>query len=207
MQTPQTSAVSFDSPHHDGQLLQGLLADEPAAWTEFNQRYGRLIERCIRRVLSRFSYIDSNEEVREVNAGLCLQLLARNKYKLRSYNDQRGTKFSTWLGLLASHAAYDYLRARRREPHTREVDFEASDDSVPTPFDACAAREEAERVRELLADFSEKDRQFVILYFSEGLEPEEVAREMGISVKTVYSKKHKIRARLEELVARKQLAA
>ncbi len=34
--------------------------------------------------------------------------------------------------------------------------------------------------------------EFITLYYGEGLEPEEIGRRMGISVKTVYSKKHKI---------------
>ena len=42
----------------------------------------------------------------------------------------------------------------------------------------------------------------MVLYYAEGLEAEQVAEEMGISVKTVYSKKHKIRTRLAELLAR-----
>jgi RNA polymerase sigma-70 factor, ECF subfamily len=45
------------------------------------------------------------------------------------------------------------------------------------------------------------------LYFGEGLTPEQIAQEMGINIKTVYSKKHKIQARLEAIVARRQLAA
>ena len=47
-----------------------------------------------------------------------------------------------------------------------------------------------------LGDFSEKDRTFMVLYYARGLEAEEVAEEMQISLKTVYSKKHKIRAHL-----------
>ena len=43
--------------------------------------------------------------------------------------------------------------------------------------------------------------------YSEGLEPDEVARRMGISVKTVYSKKHKIQRRLVSLLAEQRLAA
>ena len=39
------------------------------------------------------------------------------------------------------------------------------------------------------------------------LAPEQVAEEMGISVKTVYSKKHKIRNRLEEMLGNRRLAA
>ena len=56
-------------------------------------------------------------------------------------------------------------------------------------------------MNQALESFSKKDRTFVKLYFVEGLSPEEVAEVMDVSVKTVYSKKHKIRCRLEEAVA------
>jgi RNA polymerase sigma-70 factor (ECF subfamily) len=46
-----------------------------------------------------------------------------------------------------------------------------------------------------------------MLYFDQGLEPEEVAQRMRISVKTVYSKKHKIRTRLEQMLQHERLAA
>ena len=52
-----------------------------------------------------------------------------------------------------------------------------------------------------LQTFSEKDQTFVRLYYMDGLTPEEVAEEMQISVKTVYSKKHKIRSRLEQVLS------
>lgn len=39
------------------------------------------------------------------------------------------------------------------------------------------------------------------LYFGEGMEPEQIAEVMNISVKTVYSKKHKIQSRLESLLS------
>ena len=60
--------------------------------------------------------------------------------------------------------------------------------------------ERAKLVRDLLADFSDKDRQFVTLYFQDGLSPEHVAERLGISVKTVYSKKHKIQRKLSQIV-------
>ena len=48
----------------------------------------------------------------------------------------------------------------------------------------------------MLAEFTDKDRTFVELYYQRGLEADEIAAEMQISLKTVYSKKHKIRAHL-----------
>ncbi|PIE06245.1 MAG: RNA polymerase subunit sigma, partial [Sorangium cellulosum] len=62
-------------------------------------------------------------------------------------------------------------------------------------------------VAKLLENFSAKDRFFVALYFDQGLDAEEVSRRMNISVKTVYSKKHKIRIRLERMLQRDRLAA
>ena len=50
-------------------------------------------------------------------------------------------------------------------------------------------------------------RTFVELFFVEGRTPEQIASEMRISVKTVYSKKHKIRCRLEHALARGMQAA
>jgi RNA polymerase sigma-70 factor (ECF subfamily) len=61
-----------------------------------------------------------------------------------------------------------------------------------------------------LAEFSEKDRTFAALHFGEGMDPEDIAATMNISVKTVYSKKHKIQSRLESVLSTRmssQLAA
>jgi RNA polymerase sigma-70 factor (ECF subfamily) len=110
--------------------------------------------------------------------------------------------------MLATHAAYDYLRHRKRDPHTDDIAAaESIRASEPPPDEICEVNQRARWVAELLEQFSDKDREFMTLYFGEGLEPEEVAEQMGISVKTVYSKKHKIQNRLEAIILRRQLAA
>lgn len=201
-----SSAVRFNSETPDAELVNGLIADCSAAWREFSRRYGGLMYRSITRVLNRFTYL-SEDDCQEVYSTLCLQLIASDKKKLRSFDEGRGNKLSSWLGMLANHAAYDHLRRRRREPNTEEL---GTADSLtaerPSPFERCALRQEASRVASLLSDLSEKDREFMVLYYGEGLDAEEVALEMGISVKTVYSKKHKIRARLASILAQHEAA-
>jgi len=206
---PNTTTVDrvHLSPEEELQLIAGLLSDEADAWRQFTDCYSRVVRRCISRVLNRFGGITTEEDAREVYSTFCLQLVSRDKLKLRSFDPSRGTRLSTWLGMLSTHAAYDFLRSRRRDPKTEECDQEPPSIDVPSPFDICAVRERARQVTDLLGSFSDKDRQFVVLYFQEGLEPEQVAERMGISVKTVYSKKHKIRSRLMDLLDRRQLAA
>jgi len=192
----------------DAHLVCALIADDPRAWREFNARFSRLVLSTISRVTARFSGIVSQEDLREIYATFCVQLLANDKLKLRSFDPTRGNKLSTWLGLLASHTAYDFLRGARREPR-RAAMSEAEDlsSSLPDPCESALMRERADLVSQLLSNFTDKDRAFIQLYFGEGLAPEIVADRLNISVKTVYSKKHKIQARLQALLLEAQLAA
>ena len=199
----QTAATTDDAT-----LVRSLIADDPQAWREFNTRFSRLVLSTISRVTARFSAVVSQEDMREIYATFCVQLLANDKIKLRSFDPERGNKLSTWLGLLASHTAYDFLRGARREPR-RAALSEAEDlsSTLPDPCESALMRERANLVSSLLENFTDKDRAFIQLYFGEGLAPECVAERLNISVKTVYSKRHKIQARLQSLLIEAQLAA
>lgn len=191
----------------DAELVARLLESDPRAWRELSQRFDRLIFRCITKVTGRFSTL-GQEDVREIYATLLLQLVANDMHKLRSFDPARGNRLGTWLGMLAIHCAYDYLRAMKRESSRAPMlEIEGLPCDAADPFEQCAKKQRAELVSELLGEFSAKDQELVSLYFGEGLDPDEVAERMGISVKTVYSKKHKIQSRLESMLARTHLAA
>jgi RNA polymerase sigma-70 factor (ECF subfamily) len=183
-------------------LIDAMIANEPIAWREFQRRYDRLIHRCITKVTRRFSSMVSQDDVREIYATLYVSLLANEKHKLRTFDPERGNRFSSWIGLLAINCAYDYLRTLKREPQKEQL----ADNSelvcdLPDPFELTAEHERAALAQRTLEDFSEKDRTFAALYFGEGMDPTEIATRMNISVKTVYSKKHKIQSRLESVLA------
>lgn len=203
---PTTPAASATETERE--LVARLLADEPAAWREFDAKYSRVVLGCIHRILSRFTRVAGSHDVDEIYARFCLQLLANDKRKLRAFDPERGNKLSSWLGLLASHAAYDYLRTLRRDAALEPLpEIERLSSSEASPYELSLLHERARIAAKIMSQLSERDREFVQLYFGEGLEPEEVATEMGISVKTVYSKKHKITARLEGLLLGARRAA
>lgn len=206
---PQAAGASRSaSGDEEARFLTELLADDPAAWRAFNARYSRLIYSCISRVMARFSAVSCADDVREIYATLCVQLLANDKKKLRSFEAGRGTKLGSWLGMLAVHAAYDHLRSVKRSPACGPLlEAECLSAEQPSPFELSLSRERAATVTRMMDALSEKDRTFFKLYFAEGLNPEEVAQRMGISVKTVYSKKHKITAKLEAMLDDARLAA
>lgn len=191
------------------QLLLAMLDDEPKAWRTFNQRYSRLMYKCITRITSRFmGHVLCADDVSEIYASLCLQLIQNNKKKLRSFQPSRQNKLSTWIGLLATRATYDYLRTLRREPNKCELSEAAAlPDAAPDVCDTIALYEQAHRMNVMLDTLSARDRQFMELYFGEGLGADRIAQTLGISVKTVYTKKHKILTKLQSLAQHQKLAA
>jgi RNA polymerase sigma-70 factor (ECF subfamily) len=189
------------------ELLRRLFAHDEAAWREFCRRYDRLIWRCITKVTARFGNVLSAEDVREVYANFLVALMANDMHKLRTFQPEKGNKLGTWIGLLAINSAWDYLRSVARQPAGDPLSVaEERPAASPDPFEQVSHREDCSRVEKLLRTFSKRDRTFVTLYFVDGRSPEEVADEMGISIKTVYSKKHKIRSRLEKMLVERGAA-
>ena len=211
------TSTEFSGPRVDGNndkaepseidLLQGLLADRVDAWLEFERRYSHMLHACIARIVRRFVRSTGSEDARDIYAIFCLGLI-QDKKRLGSYDPGRGTKLGSWLAMLAVHATYDYLRCARRRP--TGVPIESLCDlaaSCPAPEELCIQHQKNEVVERLLGELTEKDRQFMVLHFGQGLDPEEVALAMGISVKTVYTKKHKLRGRLEAMLVNYRSAA
>jgi RNA polymerase sigma-70 factor (ECF subfamily) len=189
-------------------LVREMLAGSERAWREFHARFDRLVYRCITKVTGRFSGLVGQDDIREIYATLFMQLLSNDMRKLRSFDPERGNRLGSWIGLLAINCAYDYLRSMRREPHrTSLAEAEMLCCDLPSPLELAEHRQRAEIVAGVLRAFSEKDREFVSLYFGEGLPADEIAQRMRISVKTVYSKRHKIQSRLEAMLTEARLAA
>lgn len=181
------------------QLLDRMLQREAAGWREFHRRYDRLIYRCIHKVTGRFPGCITSEDVREIYAMFLLSLNKRDMHKLRTFDPERGNKLSSWVGMLATNCAWDYLRSAARQPQTTTLaDAEQIGSTSDGPYEDLLEKERWAVVNRVLASFSTKDREFVRRYYMEGHSPEAIAEDMGISVKTVYSKKHKIRCRLQK---------
>lgn len=190
------------------ELLDRMLLREGRAWRQFHLRYDRLIYRAIHKVTARFRTVMGSEDVEEIYAMLLVNLNNRDMHKLRRFQPERGNRLSTWIGLLATNTAWDYLRSLSRQPQRGSLtETEDLTSTAPDPFHELMIKEQVGKVNETLRTFSEKDRTFVDLFFVQGRSPEQIAEHMQISVKTVYSKKHKIRCRLESALGRPALAA
>jgi RNA polymerase sigma-70 factor (ECF subfamily) len=188
----------------DRELLRTVLRNDSRGWNELVRRYRPLIYRCITKVTLKYAPRLSNADLDEIYADVMMQLVREDMHKLRIYNPARGTKLGSWIGMISVNAAYDFLRGVGRRPLLDKIDgtLDPHEECDRTPLDQLIEKERWEHLNELLADFTDKDRTFVELYYQRGMEADEIAVEMQISLKTVYSKKHKIRAHLVRCLSR-----
>jgi len=182
----------------DRELLKCVLRSEARGWAELVRRFRPLIYRCITKVTLKYAPSLGSADLDEIYADVMMQLVRDDMHKLRIYNPARGTKLGSWIGMISVNAAYDFLRSAGRRPLLDKVDgvLDPHEECDRTPLDQLIEKERWDHLNSLLSDFTAKDRTFVELYYQKGLEAEEIASEMQISLKTVYSKKHKIRAHL-----------
>jgi RNA polymerase sigma-70 factor, ECF subfamily len=185
-------------------LIPSLLTNDERAWRTFHELYSNRLLGAISRVTRRFPQLTGTDHVDEIYGTLCLRLLSDDKRRLRSFDPDRGTPLGAWLCTLARNSAHDFLRDRQRQPWLARMSDDGADSEPrsdsPDAFNVYATREQAQQLEELMTTLSERDQEFLRAYL-QGLEPEEIASELGISVSTVYSKKHKILARLENALA------
>jgi RNA polymerase sigma-70 factor, ECF subfamily len=194
----------------DEELVQAVLAREPAAWPTFFAKYERLVVSCIRKVMRRYGAAFNDEDIEDLVSATALNIVKDDYKKLRAFDPARGYKLSSWIGLIATNSAHDALR--RRAP-TEVWTATALDDTAPVPplqseaplaSETLEAEDEARVLRAAIAELSPSDRLFMDYYYVQELEPEVIARLMAISVNTVYSRKNKIREKLRMIVSKAQ---
>jgi len=186
----------------DTDLLRKVLRSDTRGWNELVRRFRSLVYRCVTKVIGRYDSVLSSADADEVYAEVMVSLVRDDMRKLRLYDSRRGTKLSSWIGMIATNTAYDFLRGTARRPILDRIDGVPDIESgESTPLDGILSHERRNHLNTMLADYSDKDRAFVALYYAQGLDAEEVAEEMNISIKTVYSKKHKLLARLQSTLA------
>lgn len=187
-------------------LLQGLLraagrAQQDRLWGEFVRRYERLIVSCVVKSLRRYGATFSRDDLDDLAGDVWLTLLRDDMRKLRQYDATRGFRIASFLGLVATNVTIDHLRARQAEATPLDDVLEDYVSLRAEPLrDTVEEREEVELARAALAQLSNDERAFVVDCFHDERSPEEMARALGVTTNTVYSRKFKIREKLQKIV-------
>jgi RNA polymerase sigma-70 factor (ECF subfamily) len=110
--------------------------------------------------------------------------------------------FKTWLYGVAMNHVRRHRRTLWRFGATRLGGFLGWSSDAEDPEHACALGETAEELHRILACLSEKKREVFVLYEVEGLDGPSIARILGCSVNTVWSRARLAREEFERHVRR-----
>jgi len=191
------SATSVDD---EATLIAQLRAGDEAAYEQVVRLYGGRLLAVARRILG------SDEDARDVVQDAFLNAF-------RSLGRFEGNaKLSTWLHRIAVNAALMKLRTRKRKPEQPIDTFLPSflDDghheerfqSWEEPVDKALERAEIrELVRQQIDALPESYRTVLVLRDIEGLDTEETANMLGLSVNATKIRLHRARQALRTLLA------
>jgi RNA polymerase sigma factor (sigma-70 family) len=200
-------AVAHGNSAEEAELLADLLravrrGERDRQWTAFVRRYERLLASCVIKVLRRYGATFSRDDLDDLVNDVWVTLLRDDMRKLRQYDATRGFRIASFLGMVATNATIDHLRTRQAEAAPLD---ETLEDVVSLQADSARDdvewREQAALAQAALNRLSGQDREFVLWCFHDEQSPEEMARALGVSTNTVYSRKFKVRAKLQRLVA------
>lgn len=154
-----------------------------SAETVLFEKYSDHIKRCIASFYRSIGRVCPQNDIEEVFQETAFKII-RNGYVNR--HDAGRSSMPTWLGLIARTTAIDHLRRGRDEVDLDEAllsvdeDFDAAVEPLPIPPGILTGRQ----------------RQVLDLYFSEGLEADEISERLGIDPRTARSIKHQAIKRL-----------
>lgn len=185
------------------QLLNRLLSGNTATFQDFHRRYNRLIASCIRKVFHKYSVDYSEEDMGDTIGQAFLNMVKDDFRKLRLYDSEKGYRLSSWIGLISTNTAYDFLR--RLKPKSRSLDdteryMPEPVSSLPSPSENLEQKEQITLLLKAIEQLSDNEKRFVELCYKHQLTHEEISEQMGLSLNTVYSKKNKIKTKLSKII-------
>lgn len=158
------------------------------------------LDKVVRNALRHYYPKHQADDVERFKQRLIEKLLKDDMKMLREFRQEAEPK--TWLQQIANH---EVIRVLREEG--RSVSFDDAPPEVfiqpPTQEENLLHKEREQLMAEVLHTMTPHEQMLIELE-GQGWKAEEIARELDIGVKTVYSKKSKAKRKLKELVEERQ---
>jgi RNA polymerase sigma-70 factor (ECF subfamily) len=171
-------------------LVQGCIAGERASWRAIMKQYGALVAHAVRstflRVLKQADPNLVDDAVQSVWMALCADQCRR----LRGF--EGNSALSTWLTVLSTRRALDYIRSEMRKGSMRHVRLDDEDRDIVKELRAPENEEQFSMdelfvLYEALERLPEDDRLVLKMYYLDGLSYRSIAGVLKVAPNTVSS--------------------
>ncbi|MCG9133808.1 sigma-70 family RNA polymerase sigma factor [Candidatus Poribacteria bacterium] len=176
----------------DVQLIRSTLSGDDAAFNALVKKYQKGVHALAWRKIGDFHYAE------EITQDTFLQV-----YKKLS-TLKNPNQFAGWLYVIANRCCLNWMRKKRPAIQSLEGTSAAETERfsynhyVSEQRETEASEHRSEIVKKLLARLPESERTVVTLYYLSEMTSKEIGKFLGVSVKTVHSRLHRARKRLQE---------
>ena len=186
----------------DVQLIRSTLSGNDEAFSTLVKKYEKNVHALAWRKIGDFHYA---EEIAQDTF-----LRAYKKLSTLKNHDQ----FAGWLYVIANRLCINWMRKKKpalqslEGTRAEEVTQYSYSHYVSTERETEATERRSEIVKKLLARLPESERTVVTLYYLGEMNAKEIGKFLGVSVKTIHSRLHRARKRLqntEELLVQEVL--
>ena len=177
---------------NDVQLIHSTLSGNDEAFNTLVKKYQKGVHALVWRKIGDFHYAE------EVTQDTFLQA-----YKKLS-TLKNPNQFAGWLYVIANRLCLNWMRKKKpamqslESTSAEEADRFFYDHYVSEQRETEATEHRFEIVRKLLKRLPESERTVVTLYYLGDMTSKEIGKFLGVSVKTVHSRLHRARKRLQE---------
>ena len=191
----------------DRDLLSRCFSGDGEAAENLVRRFSNLVYKAIQHTLIVKHVSFNKEDLEDFHNTVFLRLFEHGCKKLKQYQGKNGCSLATWINLITVRTVLDHLRKKGVDSIARRDTQITLDEVYGLKGDECdglALLERAEKeqlLREGMQNLPPRDRLFMKLHFDQGLSVAEVAAAMQVSVKNVYTIKHRAIQRLKTQVA------
>lgn len=186
----RSHAAIGETSGEDEAALRGALAGDAGGRAAFVDRFAPLVYSVLAN-----AGVDERR-LEDLFAAVFVALFDRDARRLRLWNGR--CALASWIRLVTSSVLIDQLRRDRAERLVESasdwLDEVATDE--PQAIERLAHMEDLARVGRALASLSESDQGLVKALCCDEREPGEVARELGIAIGALYTRKNRALERL-----------
>jgi RNA polymerase sigma-70 factor (ECF subfamily) len=171
-------------------LVQRCIAGEAEGWREIMSKYGALVAHAVRTTFTRVLKQADGSLVDDAVQSVWLSLCADGCRRLRGF--QMKSALSTWLTVISTRRALDYIRTEMRKGSMRHVHLDDENRDLVKELQAPETEEQFSLddvfvLYESLEKLPEDDRLILKMYYLDGLSYRSIADVLKVAPNTVSS--------------------
>ena len=176
----------------DVQLIRSTLSGNDEAFSTLVKKYQKSVHALVWRKIGDFHYAE------EITQDTFLRAYTKLS-TLKNHN-----QFAGWLYVIANRLCINWMR--KKKPALQSLEGTRAEEVARSSYshyvsgerETEAAERRSEIVEKLLARLPESERTVVTLYYLGEMTAKEIGKFLGVSVKTVHSRLHRARKRLQD---------